>query len=197
MHVRCRPLRSGSLSGAAPPCGGSPAPTAPPTCSPSPSGNGPGPFKPYLHQRWNEGATDATALHAELCERGYTGSVRALRLYVDPFRQHAAAPDPAPTVPKARQINPLAAHPPEHLKPDEQAHLAAIRGQCPHIDALAGHVASFAGMMTGRTGDRDLEAWLTAVEADYGQPELRSFASGIRHDQQAVTNGLTLPPLTG
>jgi hypothetical protein len=52
-------------------------------------------------------------------------------------------------------------------------------------------------MMTARTGDRDLEAWLTAVEADDGQPELRSFATGIRHDQQAVTNGLTLAYSSG
>ena len=31
-----------------------------------------------------------------------------------------------------------------------------------------------------RTGNRDLESWLTAVEADDGQPGLRSFAAGIR-----------------
>ena len=27
-------------------------------------------FKPYLNQRWNEGVTDAVALHAELKQRG-------------------------------------------------------------------------------------------------------------------------------
>jgi transposase len=52
-------------------------------------------------------------------------------------------------------------------------------------------------MMTGRTGNRDLESWLTAVEADDGQPGLRSFAAGIRNDQQAVANGLTLPYSSG
>ena len=31
-------------------------------------------FTPYLHQRWNEGVTDAAALHAELRERGWAGS---------------------------------------------------------------------------------------------------------------------------
>ncbi|MGH3215184.1 MAG: ISL3 family transposase, partial [Trebonia sp.] len=71
------------------------------------------------------------------------------------------------------------------------AHLAAIPARCPHIDALAGHVTSFAEMMTRRSGDKDLEDWLSAVEAG-DQPELRSFAAGIRTDQQAVTNGLTL-----
>ena len=48
-------------------------------------------------------------------------------------------------------------------------------------------------MMTGRTGSQDLEPWLTAIEADDGQPDLRSLAAGIRNDQRAVTNGLSLP----
>jgi transposase len=153
-------------------------------------------FKPYIHQRGNEGLTDASALHPELRERGFTGSVRTLRRYVAPFRQ-GTAPDPVPAVPETRQITRLLLSHPEHLKPEEQAQLSAIRASCPHIDALAGHVASFAEMMTGRTGDRDLEAWLAAVEADDGQPELRSFATGIRNDQQAVINGLTLPYSSG
>ena len=52
-------------------------------------------------------------------------------------------------------------------------------------------MTAFAEMMTARTGSRDLESWLAAVEAD-GQSGLRSFAIGIRNDQKAVTNGLTL-----
>ena len=51
---------------------------------------------------------------------------------------------------------------------------------------------SFAEIMTRRRGEQDLEAWLTAVEAD-DQPQLHSFANGIRRDQQAVTAGLALP----
>ena len=123
--------------------------------------------------------------------------MRTVRRYLAPFRHDIAAPDPAPAVPKARQITRWLLSHPEHLQPDEQAQLAAIRGRCPHIDALTGHITSFAEMMTGRTGDRDLESWLAGVEADDGQPKLHSFATGIRHDQQAVTNGLTLPYSSG
>jgi transposase len=148
-------------------------------------------FKPYLHQRWNEGVTDAAALHAELRERGWAGSEQTVRRYVRPFRQALAAPEPAPAVPKTRQITRWLLTRPDHLQPDEQAQLQAIRARCPHIDALAGHVTAFAEMMTARTGTRDLEAWLAAVEADE-QAGLRSLAAGIRNDQQAVTNGLTL-----
>jgi transposase len=148
-------------------------------------------YKPYLHQRWNEGVTDAAALHAELRERGWAGSVQTVRRYVRPFRQTPAAPDPAPAVPKTRQITRWLLTRPDHLQPDEQAQIQAIRARCPHIDALAGHVTAFAEMMTARTGSRDLEAWLAAVEADE-QSGLRSLAAGIRNDQQAVVNGLTL-----
>jgi transposase len=148
-------------------------------------------FTPYLRQRWNDGVTDAAALHAELREQGWAGSEQTVRRYVRPFRQALAAPDPAPAVPKTRQITRWLLTRPDHLQPDEQAQLQAIRARCPHIDALARHVTAFAEMMTARTGSRDLESWLTAVEAD-DQAGLRSLAAGIRNDQQAVTNGLTL-----
>lgn len=65
-----------------------------------------------------------------------------------------------------------------------------------HLSALAAHVRSFAEITTRRCSEQDLEAWLTAVEAD-DQPERRSFANGIRRDQQAVTAGLTLPYSSG
>jgi len=148
-------------------------------------------FKPYICQRWNEGVTDAAVLHAELRERGWAGSAQTVRRYVRPFRQALAAPGPAPAVPKTRQITRWLLTRPDHLQADEQAQLEAIRARCPHIDALAGHVTAFAQMMTARTGSRDLESWLAAVEAD-DQSGLRSFVIGIRNDQQAVINGLTL-----
>jgi len=154
------------------------------------------PFKPLINQRWNEGITDASVLHAELQARGWRGSAQAVRRYVRPFRRQAAAPPPAPAVPKARQITRWLLSRPDHLQPGEQDQLAAVQDRCPHLDALAGHVRSFAEMMTGRHGDRQLEDWLTTVEAD-DQPHLHSFAAGIRTDQQAVTNGLTLPYSSG
>ena len=47
-------------------------------------------------------------------------------------------------------------------------------------------------MMTRRQGLLALEDWLTRAEAD-DQPQLHSFANGIRRDQQAVTAGPALP----
>ena len=154
-------------------------------------------FKPYLCRRWNEGARDATALHAELQKRGWTGSARTVRRYLAQFREPGTAPSAPPAVPKARQITRLLLTRPDHLEPGEQEQPAAIRAGCPHIDALAGHITAFAEMMDGLTGAEHLDPWLAAVEAADGQPELRSYATGIRIDKEAVLNGLTLPCSSG
>jgi transposase len=156
-----------------------------------------GEFKPYLCLRWNEGARDATALHAELQKQGWTGSARTVRRYVAQFREPGAAPSAPPAVPKARQITRLLLTRPDHLEPGEREQLAGIRAGCPHIDALAGHIAAFAEMIDGLTGAAHLDPWLAAVEVADGQPELRSFANGIRSDKEAVLNGLTLPHSSG
>ncbi len=162
----------------------------------------PGPFKPYIDRRQNEGITSAAALHAEMAATlGWTGSVRAVERYVRQFRTaggrtragRTTQPAPAaPPVPKTRQITRWLLSRPGSLDPGDQAKLAVIKASCPHLDPLAGHIRSFAEMMTRRQGLLALEDWLTAVEAD-DQPQLHSFANGIRRDQQAVTAGLALP----
>ncbi len=81
---------------------------------------------------------------------------------------------------------------PEALDTHDQQRLACLRTQYPHLGHLADHVTSFAKMITERTGAQELEAWLAPVEAD-DQPELHSFAAGIRRGQDTVTAGLTLP----
>jgi transposase len=82
------------------------------------------------------------------------------------------------------------------LAPRDQQILAEIRGHCAQLDRLAGHVTSFAKLITRRTGGRDLPGWLEQVEAD-DQPELHTFAAGIRQDLAAATAGLTLPYTSG
>ena len=164
------------------------------------------PFKPWINRRWNEGLTSAAALHAEMAStQGWAGSVQAVERYVRQFRtadgrtRKGKAPHPAPAappVPKTRQITRWLLTRPARLATGDQARLAEIKASCPHLDALAGHVRSFAEMMTRRQGLLALEDWLTAVEAS-DQPELRSFANGIRRDQQAVTAGLALPYSSG
>ena len=160
------------------------------------------PFKPWITRRWNEGVTSAAALHAEMAATlGWAGGLRAVQRYVAQFRPadgrtragRAARPaPPAPAIPKTRQVTRWLLTRPARLDPAGQAGLAAVTAACPHLSALAGHIRAFAEMMTRRQGLLALDDWLTAVEAD-DQPDLHSFARGIRLDQQAVTAGLALP----
>jgi transposase len=152
-------------------------------------------YKPYLHQRWNEGCTNVRQLHAELTQRGYKGGYGTIRDYVLPFRQAGAAPPAVPGPPKARDVASWILTDPGNLDDDKKARLAQARERCPHLDSLAGHVTEFAKILTGLHGDR-LDDWITAVEAD-DQPDLHSFANGIKRDHDAVLNGLSLPWSSG
>ena len=152
-------------------------------------------YKPYLHQRWNEGCTNVRQLHAELNERGFQGGYGTIRDYVLPFREAGAAPPAVPGPPKTRDLASWILTDPDNLDDDEKEKLAQARERCPHLDALAGHVTEFAKILTGLHGDR-LDDWITAVEAD-DQPGLHSFARGLRRDHDAVLNGLTMPWSSG
>jgi transposase len=153
------------------------------------------PYAPYLRQRWADGCTDATALWRELRARGYPGGYSRVRDYLLPFRATSIAPAPAPQPPKARKTANWIMTDPAGMTSDDNRQLTVILANCPELAALQAHVQAFAKIMTQRQG-HDLERWITAVTAS-GPPELRSFVTGLRRDQDAVTAGLTLPWSSG
>ncbi len=152
-------------------------------------------YKPYLHERWNAGVTNASALYREITEQGYRGSRGTLAAYLAPFRALGAAPPPTPVVPKVCQITSWMLRRPEDLDAEEQLQLKQVLAACPHLETTATHVATFAEMLTGRHGER-LDAWMAAVDED-DLPHLHRFITGLRRDYQAVRNGLTLSHSSG
>jgi transposase len=153
------------------------------------------PFKPYLHQRWNEGCTNATALFAEITARGYRGRQNLVRQYLHQFRASVHIPRPPRKPPSVRRVVSWIMTDPQTMTSTNQRKLEAILAASPHLDRLVGHVRSFATMMCSRRG-QELEAWMAAVDTDE-QPALRSFVIGLRRDQDAVTARLTLPWSSG
>nr|WP_232784359.1 ISL3 family transposase [Carbonactinospora thermoautotrophica] len=148
----------------------------------------------YLHQRWDEGCTDAAQLWQELRELGYRGSYSSVRDHVRPLRS-GIPPESPPAPPKVRQVVGWIMRNPANLDADDQRRLEAILAACPELAAVRGHVRDFAHMMKHRRGTR-LEKWMAAVEAD-DLPDLHSFITGLRRDLDAVTAGLTLPHSSG
>ena len=152
-------------------------------------------FKPYLHQRFNDGCTVVLRLVEEIRGQGYQGSYGAVRDYLRPFRRLGSAPPATPAPPKVRDVTSWMLRHPDTLDTEEQSNLKQVLTRCPHLDAAAGHVTAFAQMLTGRHGEH-LDAWIAAVDAD-DQPDLHSFTTGLKRDHAAVTNGLTLPHSSG
>jgi transposase len=152
-------------------------------------------FKPYLHERFNTGHTDAAALTAEITALGYRGSGKTVRRYLQPFRAAMTAPPPVPLAPSVRQVTGWLTRHPDSLDEDERLQRKVILTRSPALSTTARHVSEFAQMLTGGHGDR-LEDWIDDVTSTDAAP-VRSFANGLRHDMDAVTAGLTLDYSSG
>lgn len=72
-----------------------------------------------------------------------------------------------------------------------EASLDAILAASPELAAVAASVRAFAVIMNEKRGRKLLEQWITAALAT-GEPALKSFVTGLRADQDAVTSGLSL-----
>ncbi|MFF9505087.1 ISL3 family transposase [Streptomyces sp. NPDC014656] len=146
-------------------------------------------YKPYLDERWNEGRTNAWKLWEEIIPLGYKGSYGIVSAYI---RKKRTSPRPITAQPPApRQVARWILSRPETLTEVEQLRLKAVLANCPELEALTGHVRSFAKMLTERQGRR-LPEWLDAVRQD-DLPSLHTLAAGIDRDRDAVIAGLTLP----
>ena len=147
-------------------------------------------YSPYLHQRWNEGCTDAARLHAEITELGFRGSQRTVRRHLQEIRSSGK---PAPDKPRELTVRKatwlITAHP-DRLEESGTLKLKKLLARCPELNAVAACVRSFAAMMTERRGS-DLDDWLAIAEST-GLKPFCSLARGLRQDFDAVTAGLTL-----
>ncbi|GGM73032.1 transposase [Dactylosporangium sucinum] len=149
------------------------------------------PFKDYLDARWNAGCTDAVRLTEEIRAQGYQGTSRTVRRYLEPIRESGSPACHTTTPPKPRQVTSWMTRHPDQVSEGKKIRLKAILARCPELHALAELVTDFAKILCNRDGGR-LTAWLDAVDAA-DLPELHVFATGLRRDLAAVTNGLTLP----
>jgi transposase len=149
----------------------------------------------HLHARFHEGVTDAVTLHAELQQRGFTGSVQTVRRFLHPLRGTAPRPprpvQPRPEVPKPRHLTRWILTDPRHLDAEQSDQLAKALASCPELRATAEHVREFADLMNKRRGDR-LTGWMHRVQAD-PLPALHSLITGLHRDLDAVVAGLTMP----
>lgn len=116
-------------------------------------------YKPYLHQRCQEGCTSATKLFEEIKTAGFRGGYSVVRDYLQPLRAGAKPVDQARRKPSVRNATSWITRHPDSLTQDETLQLKDILARCPQLDAIAEHVRTFAEMMNARTGHK-LAAWI-------------------------------------
>jgi transposase len=155
-----------------------------------------GEHAPYLRERWNSGARNATLLWQEIRARGYPGGYSQVRDYLAQFRASGQIPAPTPAPPKPRAVTAWIMTRPDRLDDADKAGLEAILTASPELAAVAASVRAFAVIMNERRGRKLLEPWMTAALAT-AEPALKSFVTGLRADQDAVVNGLSLPWSSG
>jgi transposase len=147
-------------------------------------------YAKHLQQRWAAGATDAVALTAEITALGYRGSAKTVRRYLQQLRSAQPATPRPPTPPTARDATGWLTRHPDSLTDDERAARDAVLDRSPALRATRDQVSEFAEILTQRRGD-ELQSWMQRVDTD-GAPALRTFATGLDRDLDAVTAGLTL-----
>ncbi|MFI9557570.1 ISL3 family transposase [Nonomuraea endophytica] len=149
------------------------------------------PFKPYLHQRWDAGYTNALALYRELLELGYQGSYSTVSNHLATRRpgHQRLAPTPAP--PSVRDVTGWITRRPDRLTTTQKEDLDSLLARCPELAAAETHVRTFATMLTTLTG-HNLQAWITAASKS-DLPGISAFALNLNRDLAAVTAGLTTP----
>ncbi|AUH44656.1 transposase [Streptomyces sp. CMB-StM0423] len=144
-------------------------------------------FKPYLHERWAEGCTNAWTLWEEIKAHGYAGGYGTVRAYLRPFRSPSRTATHPPT---PRTVTRWILTHPDALPETDRLKLKSVLAHCPELDALTSHVRAFAQMLTQLQGHQ-LREWIAAVRTD-DLPSMHTFINGLERDLDAVTAGLTL-----
>ncbi|MGO6788710.1 ISL3 family transposase [Rhizobium ruizarguesonis] len=153
----------------------------------------------YVRERWFEGCRNATRLYSEVCDRGYSGSVKAFRQWVKvrlrddiPIPSPSSTPKPTWTVPSPRKTARLLTVESDALPVADRAFVEAISSVSAEISVAADLSRRFQSMICDRDNGA-LQRWLE----DAATGPMSSFARGIRRDIDVVKAALTLPWSTG
>ncbi|MFB7363859.1 ISL3 family transposase [Streptomyces hydrogenans] len=154
-------------------------------------------YRLYLHHRWMEGCTNASALTREIQQLGYSGDVNTVRRHLKPYRDGtipATAPLPHLTV---RRVTDWTMLRPEHLTDVERKGLDELCERNPALATTVEYARRLALMIrTRRSEHLALDVWIADVRLD-GQRELRTLANGMRRDRAAIEAALTTTYTSG
>jgi transposase len=162
------------------------------------------PYLPFLHTQWSTGEQNIAFLYQAIHTQGYTGSETAVRNYLTALRKqigqesHPRRYYPPVSQKKkqhqrtalsSRRATWLVLRKPETRSAEDQQLLLLLQQAHPQVKIACELAQAFVQMIRERNASV-LEPWLKeATESEV--PELRTFAKGIKHDQDAIHAALT------
>lgn len=154
------------------------------------------PFTDYLEKRWKEGCRNAAQLARELKIQGFTGSYCSVRRRVAHWDQSSRgslgenSPQPKVAPPSARRTAWLLLKKPVDLDDRDRAFVDVLLEQNPDVRVAAQRARGFAAMVR-REGTETLDSWIQRAWDSAVPRELRTFASSLKSDFDAVNAGLS------
>ncbi|GAA2003206.1 hypothetical protein GCM10009799_32930 [Nocardiopsis rhodophaea] len=113
------------------------------------------------------------------------GSLNLLYKYVNQGRAEADRSAVSP-----RAFSELLLARPQRLAAEQRQTLTGLMAACPEMDRLAGHIRSFARLLSPAPRNAEiLREWITAVRED-GLPHLHAFTRGLDQDRDAVESAV-------
>jgi transposase len=170
------------------------------------------PYLPVLHQRWQDGCTNASQLWREMKAQGYPGGRRQVARWVQQQRSEPAATAPkkyrfrpvcavtgdgsmtAPELAAPRQLAWLLLRPPAHLTVEEAAVVARLQ-QHPEVRSAQELAQAFQCMVRERKSEA-FDSWLERC-ATSGIAEVQSFAKGLTQEYASIRAALSEPWSSG
>lgn len=154
-------------------------------------------YRLYLHHRWLEGCTNASALAREIQQLGYRGDINTVRRHLRPYRTGAIPLDtPLPHLTVRRVTNWIMSRP-EHLTDTERKCLNDLCDRSPALATTTEYARRLAVILRERrTEHLAFDVWLADVRLD-GQRQLRTLASGMRRDHAAILAALSTTHTSG
>jgi transposase len=154
------------------------------------------PYAAYVLSRWQAGVHDGQQLFEEIQARGFKGTARLVRRFLQTLREKRRpltdlTPAPLSERFSVRKAVWLFIREQTTLTTQEQEDLTFIRQASPTAEASYGLVQDFLTMVRKREGER-LDTWIEAAQQS-AISELQSFVTGLLKDKDAVVAGLTLP----
>lgn len=151
-------------------------------------------YTDHLGKRWQEGCHNAAQLFRELEAIGFTGSYCSVRRRVAHWdRSNGSSTTPQPPnvqPPSARRSACLLLKNPADLDKRDRAFVEALLEQCSEICAATQLACDFAAMVRGEGVDT-LDSWIQRAWDPAVPREMRTFATGLKSDFDAVNAGLT------